>query len=135
VQLNTHKAKILPLICLLLLAGCAVKNAPQINTETQWRLNTVSQLTDLQNNYTTFFKDAGDAQRAGIITGPQLLTLNSAGHKLKESIEYANTIWKQYVAAPDGDHKTQVINAILAAEQILLGLTSEKAAMAAGSGK
>lgn len=113
------------LILLVFLTGCAVKNAPQILPETQWRLNTVSQLTDLQNNYQSFYKDLGDAQRAGRVSAAQVQTANAAGHKLKEAIEYANTVWKGYVQAPTGDKKTAVIDAILAAESILLEVTSE----------
>lgn len=117
-------------ICLA--SACAVKNAPQINTETQWRLNTVSQLTDLQTNYTTFFKDVGDAARAGTLNAGQVAELNAIGYKFKRAIETANTEWLAYVNTPSGDHKTQVINAILAAEQILLQLTTTKAQMKGG---
>lgn len=116
---------------LLATAGCAIRN-PNISTETQWQLNTVSQLTDLQSNYTTFFKDVGDAHRAGTLNDSDVRTLNDIGLRLKTAIEVANQGWKSYASAPSGDRKTMVINLILTAEQILLELTTKKAQLAKG---
>ena len=117
------------LVLVLLSSSCAVMHAPQINTETQWRLNTVAELNALQNNYLTFFTDVGVAHRAGTLSDNDVNTLNSIGRNFKVAIENANTVWLSYVAAPSGDKKTQVINLLLTAEQIFLNLTTQKTQM------
>lgn len=113
-------------LVLALSVACAVKNAPQIDRETQWRLNTASQLNDLQNDYLTFFKDVGDARRQGLLNDGQVASLNEVGHRLKPAIEIANREWQAYIAAPDGSKKAQVINLILEAEKIMLELSTKR---------
>lgn len=129
-----RKRRLAILICAtLVLAGCAIRNS-NISTETQWQLNTVSQLTDLQANYTTFFKDAGDAHRAGTLSDSDIKTLNEIGVRLKTSIEMANQGWNSYMATKSSDKKTLVVNLLLSAEQILLELTTRKAQIVASKG-
>lgn len=128
----TRVKKLTLVLCaLVVLTGCAIRNS-NISTETQWQLNTVSQLTDLQANYITFFKDVGDAHRAGTLTDSDVKTLNAIGDRLKTSIEIANQSWKAYAAAPSGDKKTQIVNLILVAEQVLLELTTKKVQLTKG---
>lgn len=116
---------------LLASLGCAIRN-PNISTETQWQLNTVSQLTDLQNNYTTFFKDVREAHKAGTLSDSDVQSLNGIGVRLQKAIEIANQEWKAYIAAPSGNTKAQVINTLLVAEQVLIELTTKKAQLIKG---
>lgn len=119
-------------ILLILLTACAVRKAPQIDSETQWRLNTASQLQQLESDYRMMFKDVGDAQRQGILTADNVIALNAVGNRLKPAIEDANRLFKAYAASPATDKKAQVISAILVAEQILLELSTKKAQMIPG---
>jgi len=116
-------------LVLCLTTACAVRNAPQIEQQTQFELNTASQLNDLQRDYQTFFKDLGDAQRQGIVNTGQIAVLNEIGGRLKQSIEIANGEFKAFMSAPNSDKKSQVIAAALKAEQILLELTTKRSQM------
>jgi len=109
------------------LSSCAVRHAPQINKETQWKLNTVAQLNTLQKEYTTFFKDVGDAQKANTLSEADVTNLNQFGHPLRTAIQDANKAWVAYVAAPSDDKKQQIVNLILVAEELLLNLTTKRA--------
>lgn len=117
----------LVLVCVALLTACAVKNAPQINAETTWRLNTAAQLSQANKDYTQFFMDVGTAQREGYLNETQVSQLNAAGHNLKTSLEVANQEWAAYVTGTGT--KAAVINAVLKAEEIMLQLTSQRANM------
>lgn len=125
--MRRRQIQLVLILCVLLASiGCAIRNS-NITTEMQWQLNTVSQLTDLQSNYTTFFKDAGDAHRAGTLSDANIRELNAIGDRLRIAIEAANQGWNTYMATRTSDKKTLVINLILTAEQILLELTTKKA--------
>ena len=122
------KLFVLVSLCAVVMA-CAVTKAPQINPETQWRLNTVSQLTDLQNDYLRFFKDVGDAQRAGILNADQVASLVAIGNRAKPVIESANREWKAYAAAPSSDKRQQITNLLLEGTQIMLEATTSRSTM------
>ena len=124
--LRRSSSAVVCLLLTLLLSACAIKNAPQVDKETQWRLNTASQLADLQANYITFFTDLGNAQRANLVTTRDVDRLNEIGARLKPAIEVANREWQAYIAAPSDDKRTQVINLLLTAEQVMLELTTRR---------
>lgn len=117
------------MLALVLSVACAVKNAPQINQETQWRLNTASQLSQANKDYIQFFKDVGDAQRQGYLSQTQVDGLASVGHNLKTALEISNQEWSAYISGTGT--KAAVIAAILKAEEIMLQLTSQRANMGA----
>lgn len=119
----------LPLLVCLLLTACAIKNNPQVNAETTWRLNTAAQLSQANKDYTQFFTDVGTARKAGYLNNGEVSTLNGVGHNLKTSLEIANQEWSAYVSGTGT--KSAVIAAILKAEEIMLQLTASRANMGA----
>jgi hypothetical protein len=121
------RTKLVPILLLTVLLGCAVRKAPQLSAETQWRLNTAAQLSQANKDYTQFFTDVGNAQRSGFLSADQVSQLNLIGHNLKTSLEIANQEWSAYISGTGT--KAAVINAILKAEEIFLQLTSQRAKM------
>lgn len=115
------------LILVTLLSACAIKNNPQVNAETQWRLNTASQLSQANKDYVQFFTDVGSAQKSGFLTASQVGELNSVGHNLKTSLEIANQEWAAYISGTGT--KAAVIAAVLKAEEIMLQLTASRSNM------
>jgi hypothetical protein len=116
------------LLACVILVGCAVqKHASTLDSETVWRLNTASQLDQLQRDYKTLFTDVGNAHRSGLLSDADVAKLNTIGDKLKPMIEQADQAFKVYQANPVTDKKQQVIALILAAEQVMIDLTAAKA--------
>jgi hypothetical protein len=130
-----YKIKIfLLLTSIILISACAVKKEQCVgcDTETLWRLNIGQELKSQQNEYTQFFKDVGDAKRAGTLTDQQVTNLNVIGHDWKTALETSNAAYKAYVAAPNADQKQKVINLITAGEQIFIKLTQMKTSLMTG---
>lgn len=126
--------RLAPLVIVLALcSACAIrKNMNNLDSETVWRLNTASQLQQLESDYRQLFTDVGAAQKQGILTGQEVGELNLIGGKLKPAIEAANAEFKAYAAQPSADKKGQVIALVLTAEQIFLDLSTKKASMMTG---
>lgn len=114
----------------LMLTGCAVRNN-QISSETQWRLNTAAQLSQANKDYTQFFTDVGNGQRAGYLSASNVKDLNNIGHNLKTALEVANQEWAAYISGTGT--KAAVIAAILKAEEIMLQLTATRSKMGVNS--
>ena len=132
------KQRVFPVLLILALSllGCAVRqeHAPQIAPAIAWELNTAAQLQDLERDYRTLFTDVGDAQRAGTLTQEQADKLFAIGHRLKPAIENANRAFKTWQALRDEPGRQQVINLVLAANQIFLELATKKAQILTGGG-
>lgn len=131
----THRIKIsLLLTSVIILSACAVKKAQCVgcDPETLWRLNIGQELKSQQAEYTQFFKDLGDAQRAGTITAQQVTNINVIGHDWKTTLESSNAAYKAYVAAPNTDDKQKIINLITASEQIFIKLTQMRTTLMTG---
>lgn len=131
-------ATLLTLVVLLTaicLVGCAVRqtHAPQLTPAVVWELNTADQLKQLENNYKTFFRDVGDAQRQGILTKQQVAVLNEIGHRAKPAIEKANLSFKTWQRlGRDDNGKKAVVIALTAAQQILAELAAQRAVFGGG---
>lgn len=117
------------LIAALLFSSCAVTKAPQIAPSTARDLNIGFALTQANNDYTTFFKDVGDAQRQGALSVVQVAALNTVGHKAKVFLESANKTYKTYVATKDATLFAKINAFILEAEGIIAQLIAQRAAM------
>ena len=122
-----------PLLCLLLsvvlvlgLASCALRHSPNVTPTTSWELNTAAELQTLQQQYLTFFKDTGDAQRAGQLTPAQVQELNAVGEKLRTGLQDANRVFRNWQATRDEPTRLQVITLLTNAEGIMLELTAKK---------
>ncbi len=134
---NKFKLSIILITCVILLQACAIKKEQCIgcDTETVWRLNIGAELKSSQDQYKQFFKDVGEAQRAGTLTDAQTAPLFSIGHDWRTAQESANAAYKAYIASPSDDQKQKVINLITAAEQIFLKLSTMKTNLMAGGTK
>ena len=92
----------LVLLCMLL-NSCAVQHAkaPQIDAKTTYPLNLESQVTQANKDYLQFFTDAGNSQRAGVLTSSDLVALNRIGSRLKPLLEEADRLTKAYASSYD----------------------------------
>lgn len=130
--MNARRSRIAPLlIAALFVFGCAVTKAPQIAPSTARDLNIGFALTQANNDYTTFFKDVGDASRQGVLSATQVATLNTVGHKAKLVLEDANKTYKTYVATKDSSLVDKINAFVIEAEGIIAQLIAQRAAMLA----
>ena len=123
------------LIAALLAVACAVTKAPQIAPATARDLNIGFGLTQANSDYTTFFKDVGDASRSGTLSAGQVATLNSVGHKAKLILEDANKTYKTYVQTKDLTLVDKINGFVIEAEGIIAQLIAQRAAMLAQNAK
>lgn len=129
--MHLERKLLAPLLLLVALSlGCAVtkQTCPNCTPETVWRLNTASELQQDERAYRTLFTDIGAAHRAGTLTDAQVADLNKGGDKLKLALETANQGFKAYLAG-GATTRDQVIQLILAAENILFALTAQKSSV------
>jgi hypothetical protein len=126
---------VIPLLVLLLaFQGCAVQRskAPQIDAKAAFALNLESQVTQANKDYTTFFTDVGNSQRAGLLTSDNVATLNIIGHKLKSTIEEADRLTKAYAASYDSGVAATIGSLLSQIAADLVVLATTQAQMKAG---
>jgi hypothetical protein len=128
-----RKRAVVLLLCTLL-AGCAVQRnrAPQITPATASDLNLAYQVSQANKDYETFFRDAGDAQRQGLLGPPQILTLNSIGRPAQVALENANQTLRTYQATRDLSVREQVVGYIQQVNGVLGQLLVRRATMLNG---
>jgi hypothetical protein len=116
------------MICAIVLNGCAVERAlaPQIAPQTATELNFAAQLDQAQRDYRTFFKDVGDAQRAGTLTTVQVNILNNVGHQLQTAINSANGLFKTYLQNKDAGLASQIAAFLLTATNLFAQLLTQR---------
>jgi len=114
--------------------GCAVQRskAPQISAATAGKLNVAAQVDQANKDYQTFYKDVGDAQRAGQLTADQVATLNAIGSKEKKVLEDANDLLKTYAANGDQSVATQISSLVVEAASLYTQAYTARATMLAG---
>lgn len=124
-------------VCLVLsvaLMGCAVQSskAPQIDPKTATALNIGENLKQLNADYVTFFRDAGDAQRRGQLSAAQVATLNGIGHKMKIALDSANQVFQTYSTSYDQGLVAQIQGYLFDAAQIYASLITSRTQMLGG---
>lgn len=97
-------------LSLALVQGCAVQRtkAPQIDPKTAYALNLETQVKQANEDYLTFFTDAGTAVHQGRLTRDDVAKFNVVGAKLKVAIEEANRLTKVYATNYDTGTAQQV---------------------------
>ena len=125
------------LVLILTLQGCAVQRskAPQIDAKTAFALNLESQVTQANKDYTTFFTDVGNSQRAGLLTASDVAELNKIGHHLKSTIEEADRLTKVYATSYDQGAASTIGNLLSQIASDLVTLATTQAQMKAGNHK
>lgn len=116
------------MICAIVLNGCAVERAlaPQIAPQTATELNFAAQLDQAQRDYRTFFKDVGDAHRAGTLTTVQVNALNNVGHQLETAVNSANGLFKTYLQNEDTGLASQIAAFLLTATNLFAQLLTQR---------
>jgi hypothetical protein len=133
-----RKTKIVSLIFIIALSisitKCAVQRsqAPQITPQTSFDLDTGSQLQQFQRDYTTFFTDVGNAQKAGTLSQLQVDQLNQIGYRIKLSLESANKTFKTYMSTHDEPTRLQVVSLVNQLTQLFIDLNNARISMAGG---